>query len=170
MCWMISSTLTNVPWLLKMINMVPVLHLSLKLSFTMTISIYYMICKIDTCIYNWYQSNWFKGSNTGYNMKNHLFTPNLRCWNRKEKKRPSHWDSQLLFSPHKPITRWLYIEVMRIMTKTCTICASVIYTSPQTIIFQIMELHKNPRSYTLYNCYWSIEGWIKPTQERDVIG
>ena len=41
----------------------------------------------------------------------------------------THWYHQLLFSPHKPITHWLNIEVMDIMTKTCNIGAVTIYNS-----------------------------------------
>ena len=86
--------------------------------------------------------NWFREKNPEHNMTNHMFTLNLRCWKRKEK--PSQWYYQLLFIPHKPITHWFYIDVIVVMTKTCTICAVVIYTSPQPIICQFMALHTKP--------------------------
>ena len=54
----------------------------------------------------------------------------------------NHWDHQVLFTPHKPINQWLNIEVIRIMTKACTIGAVAIYTSLQPIIHQFMIPHK----------------------------
>ena len=69
---------------------------------------------------------------------------------RKEiNKRQYHWGYQLLFIPKKPDSRWFYIGVMRIMTKTCTIRAVAIYTSIQVSICQFMMLHKKTRSQTL---------------------
>ena len=93
------------------------------------------------------KGNRFRGKNPEHNMTNHMFTPNSRCWKEKEgekRKRPSHWSYQLIFSPHKPIYIYFYIEVMGIMTKTCTIRAVTICTSLQPIICQFTTLHTKP--------------------------
>ena len=74
--------------------------------------------------------NWFRGNNPEHNMKKDMFTT---------------WDYQMLFIHNKPINHWYDIEVMGIMTKTCTIYAVTIYTSQQHIICQFMTLHTKPQ-------------------------
>ena len=58
-----------------------------------------------------------------------------------ENEKNTHWYHQLLFIPHKPITHLLHIEVMGIITKTCTIGAVAIYTYLKPIIHQFMTFH-----------------------------
>ena len=90
--------------------------------------------------------NWFRGKNLGHNIKNNLFTTNLRKQNRD-----LYWAYQLIFSLHKPITDWYDIWVMEIMTKICNICGVLIYTSLQISSVSSWPDIQNLRSYTPWN-------------------
>ena len=88
--------------------------------------------------------NCFRVDNPAQNITNHLFIHHFIFRKNKTTTKMTHWDHQIILRPHKPITQWLYIEVMGIMTKKYTISAVAIYTHLQPIIHKFTTLHTKP--------------------------